>query len=341
MNRKLHREGLNAKGISSSTLVIYLGHKKNTGKDTVADIMESYLTSKGYNVANISVIEPLLSLTADIFDIDKDAIEKYKNDETLTVRCKRQVVKTVGNILDIPVAVLDRGLLLRTGKGVRDNFGKTVMLEQVKSMYKSNEYDVIIINNFRLKHEYFVDGCTVNVTRDIKGVEDKSSLDKNLDEYKYDHILPNNGSLLELNVKVITLTEDILKNFRKSTTKYITNIVIDLGNIVRSEEDFKLTLDRMLMLNSDNVRFTIIVDDLIRYPVQHKRLFYSFRNINLISYIDVTRLSSLASFYNVIVVAKEDFLGFTCFETHVQLDYETTLLIQQELNKNQEQYKLN
>lgn len=159
-------------------VVIQIGHKKRQGKDTFAEFLTEHAESRGLKVGTLSFATALKEIMADTLGISIETLNILKNDSEHY-----------------------RAVLQRFGSGkIKEYFGDTVWRDitakQVEAL-REEGYDLVIIPDFRFSYELIDGAITYNVVRDRSYKGDHIS-ETALDDYPYDTIIHNTGTLEEL-----------------------------------------------------------------------------------------------------------------------------------------------
>jgi len=166
--------------------IILIGYKKRQGKDTFAQLLIEELALRGVNSKKFAFADAMKDIVADMFDIDRNTLDYYKN--------KPESVIFDSKITDF------RKLLQRFGSGkMKEIFGKTVWRDIVVKQFDKDS--VNIVTDFRFPEEYIKGAFTVKVDRGIKNNDEHIS-EKALDDFNFDYVVDNSGSLEDLKKEV-------------------------------------------------------------------------------------------------------------------------------------------
>ena len=174
-------------------MVILIGYKKRSGKDTVANIISNYVECQ-----KLSFAQPLKEILADTLNISLSELEDKKNNN--------ETINWFNGYISF------RQLLQRFGNGkMKTFFGKDVWVKLTESKIKD---DLVVISDFRFKEEYeylkkFHKVITIKVERDLKN-DDKDESENDLNDFKFDYVINNNGTLIETEKQVIKILSEVL-----------------------------------------------------------------------------------------------------------------------------------
>jgi cytidylate kinase len=183
--------------------IILIGHHKGSGKDTFAKMLSERIDKKTYIT---TFAEYMRGFAIDYFGLkDVTELENWKRDNDKKYR----------------------RLMITLGKFLRDNFDGQLIGLTVRDI-DANDASVVLIPDLRLHREYrdMVERygrenvITVFIKRDdvVKG---KDIIDTENDTFAYDHIIDNNGTLLDLAKKIdefikvigLSVVKDTLQRF--------------------------------------------------------------------------------------------------------------------------------
>lgn len=187
--------------------LILLSGKKRSGKDTSCLMIKHiYL-----GIKQVALATPLKEIMADTFDIPSPELEAWKNDE-------------YGVIHGVPRSdQANTRFRMQSYREVLQRFGTNAMkrwfgvdvwsklaTEQVYQYFKIT--DTVVITDWRFKSEYEylasemakarVKVTTIRVERDGVDLGDGHFSEIDLDDFEFDHIITNNGTLDELKEKL-------------------------------------------------------------------------------------------------------------------------------------------
>lgn len=174
--------------VSKKGKVIVLSGKKRVGKDTVSSILSGMISNKGkyfHKIAIAGKIKKMLSV------LTGNSVDAYLD------RNKEEVIFKEG--------LTPRDMYRKLGDLIRDNLGKTYLIDQVVS--KCNRlvdfYDYVFITDMRYLHEFEelkkLDPIFIRIKKDVEGDNHSSEVDlDNLPDSEFDYVIDNNGSLKDL-----------------------------------------------------------------------------------------------------------------------------------------------
>jgi len=162
--------------------IVLIGHKKRQGKDTFAQLLIEELAFRGVNTKKFAFADAMKDIVADMFDIDRNTLDYYKN-------------KSESIVFDSKTTDF-RKILQRFGSGkMKELFGKTVWVDVVRKQFDKDS--VNIVTDFRFPEEYIKGAFTIKVDRGIKDNDEHIS-EKALDDFNFDYVVDNSGSLEDL-----------------------------------------------------------------------------------------------------------------------------------------------
>lgn len=184
--------------------IILLGGKANSGKDSSAEMMAKYYRSRGLDVVNIQIAYYIKMYAKNIAKWDGDNETK-----------PRQLLQDLGTEL--------------IRKQIDEYFFIKRILQDI-DIY-SRYFDVITISDGRLPEEFasiklaYPETVTVHVTRPdynshLTKKQKEHLTEKFVDEIEYDYDIVNDGTLEDLDKKVIELVQQIEKE-----TKFERHVV--------------------------------------------------------------------------------------------------------------------
>lgn len=171
--------------------VIQIGHKKRQGKDTFADYIAQHAQERGLKVEKLSFAYALKDIMAEALDMQLETLEELKNTNDYF-----------------------RGMLQRFGNGkIKEYLGRNVWVDIVKRRIEELEregYDLVIISDFRFPYEALEGAKTFNVVRnrDYIGTHESETA---LDDYPYDTIIHNTGTLEDLSKMALQAVKNIFE----------------------------------------------------------------------------------------------------------------------------------
>ena len=147
-------------------LVIQLLGQARSGKDWTASQLKAYFESQGKSVEIMSYAAPMKRITASLFGISLDELDKYKNNPShYSIWVCTPSKHTVLNHFNF------RTFLQRLGnESMKPEFGNTVWAELMKTQISQTDVDVVIITDCRFQVELntFPEAVTIRViNRDL------------------------------------------------------------------------------------------------------------------------------------------------------------------------------
>lgn len=198
--------------------LILVSGKKRAGKDTAAHIIKQLLPSTKL----MAFASPLKNIMATTFNIPIIKLEDWKNKGAT---CLHGVPPEDQEDTSFPMQSY-RNILQRFGtEAMKEVFGVDVWSElAVKQINRYFEFtDTVVITDWRFPEEYayvysafsedeehlgntfdrlMIDLVSVRIERDGLDLSDDHSSEVQLDGFKFDHVISNNGTLLELTNKL-------------------------------------------------------------------------------------------------------------------------------------------
>jgi len=294
------------------TKVIYIGHRKRMGKSTVASMIKSNLAEKNVSAKVVSLATPIKTFTANLFGVNHDTLDREKNDTSRFTVMKRGFIKGLGDILNIPVIVLERATLLDVGTSINDTWEDNPLRSRVLNIVESGVYDVVIISDFRLRKEFFKKGTTIKVVnRNVSAVTERNDIDEELDLFDFDYVIDNNGTIADLGRSVKAVLEDVSVYKSNPVMHSTTNVVVELKDISVNHGVLESSIITLALIKHAQVTFTLVYDDDIRDKYRDlldkaKHLLGGYKRS---SYVDNLTLLNKESMYNVIYVSNTKIQG--------------------------------
>jgi hypothetical protein len=179
--------------------VILIGHKMRQGKDTFARMLAELTGGEVMSFA-----DPMKQIIADTFGMTLGELEEAKNDaHPQLVHFKPPFHSYLQTYRDI---------LQRFGtEAMKKQFGDDVWARLAVDRALWSKSDIVIFSDLRFYPEYLLFKqsekfrvVTVNIRRGDTGSNDHSS-ETSLDDFDYDFVIDNNGSLENLSDRAFTL----------------------------------------------------------------------------------------------------------------------------------------
>lgn len=177
--------------------ILQIGHEKGRGKDTFAEYLKHHAEAKGLKVSIVSYATPLKEIMSEALDIPVHILNDLKNNN-----------------------IYYRGVLQRFGSGkMKEIFGNDVWVrlfeEKLEELFVSGTH-LVIIPDFRFKVEHIETAKTYRVVRPMpteSRVTDKHISETELNDFPYDVVIHNTGTLEELSriakAEIELLFEDV------------------------------------------------------------------------------------------------------------------------------------
>ena len=202
--------------MSKKPLVVYIGHKRRTGKDTFAKLLAESLKEDGVTTETVAFTDSLKDHLSHLTDLTPEEMDIEKNNNTWFKCLRRKTLVFLGKVFKTPIVLINRELLINYGKGALAVHG-SLLINHTRKRYEASKADVFIITDFRLPDEYFTDGITVKVVRNKKDldVSDRSYTEIALEALRFNHIVYNYGSLYDLDIEAHMLKSTIMSRLRQ------------------------------------------------------------------------------------------------------------------------------
>lgn len=181
--------------------IILIGHKKRQGKDTFAGNL---------GFPTLTFATPMKEIVAATFGITTAQLEYAKNNGR---------VKSFFKFWRLIFLLVDFRLVLQKfGNDImKSHFGWSVWGERMVRRIQGSTDPVITIPDFRFEDELRVLSAyfgrqnirTVKVTRPGTVAGDQHESEVALDNFEFDHVIENDGSLWDLHRKAILLRKEI------------------------------------------------------------------------------------------------------------------------------------
>lgn len=181
--------------------IIGIGHRKNTGKNTLAKFMITYLRC---NYPGLRVKE--VSFAAKLKDICHQLFGWAGLEPGIFYESHRDVKETILPALDMS----PRDIWVEVGNKLREIYSDT----WINAALRGVEGDILIFPDLRFRNEakaiHEIGGTSIKLIRDsVKKGTDPAEVD--LDNWKlWDVIVNNNGTLNELNTEAEKLIKELL-----------------------------------------------------------------------------------------------------------------------------------
>ena len=322
------------------TKVIYISGDKGVGKDTLADILSYELNKLGYTTGLIALAKPLKSLACSAFSISIDEVDEHKNDIRPITVLKRKLLLTLSKVLNIPISVLDREYLLRTGKAIRC-IDEHLITNRVKKFIEGCSHDIVIVTDFRLLEEYVVKGYTIHIARGTGKPLVDNDIDGKLKDFKFDTYIDNNSDKETLYNNALELVRNIVSSFLiLPVVKKNTNVIIDLEELSKNYIYLEDSLNNVKRLYGNDVKVTLVYSNEVadKYSNILKALYTEIK-FNRSTYINPLKLKAIGDIDNVILVSNEHIHGYTNVNIHKFVHIGDIEVIRELVNINRKKYK--
>lgn len=161
--------------------IIQLGHRKRQGKDTVATMLQERLP----NAEVMAFARPMKDIFYGAMGLTFEEGEEKKNTDHEFRQC-----------------------LQRFGSGdIKTYFSPSVWRDVL--MANTPECDYLIIPDFRFYEEYIPQSLTIRVHRD-EDYSDQHSSETALEDFPFDILLINDGSMEQLSDRVDTIIREMM-----------------------------------------------------------------------------------------------------------------------------------
>jgi hypothetical protein len=193
------------------TKFIAISGKKQTGKDTSANIIIRLLSNRGVLGMKVGFADPLKDTMCNLLNIPRELCETEEGKNTITsvlwdnfpdfIRKERIGNMTLREVLQIAGTEIFRNMFdqdIWAQRPFNHNFDGYVVIPDTRCL---NEL------KFAQKHNALI----IRVER-VTGLKDEHSTEQMLDHYGFDHVVINNGTFeqLELQLTSILQKEKIL-----------------------------------------------------------------------------------------------------------------------------------
>lgn len=173
---------------------IYIGHRKRQGKDTFAKMLKEEL---GDEAIILSFASPIKELVANTLGVSVNTLEDWKNDN----------VRLSSNTGEYNINIRDMIINFGRGEKTREYFSDSVWIDLAFKRAKESGCKYAIISDFRYQEEYLKSifdkdieqTITVKIERDHKLPDNRA--DKNLQDFNFNRVVENTGTLEELRAK--------------------------------------------------------------------------------------------------------------------------------------------
>ncbi len=197
----------------SKPILIFVGQKRRTGKDTFVKLLTEAIEKKGYTVETIANADSLKFLGSQLSGFDREKLDNYKNNVSNKHMIKEKIIDLFSKILNVHRIKIDRKFLVNIGIGLSDHFGQHVIRDVVQNRFELSEANFFIVTDFRLKKETFGSPITIKINRHNSSPTDIDfmKMEMDLNDFNFDIEIDNEGSLLELKEKALNLAIELIK----------------------------------------------------------------------------------------------------------------------------------
>ena len=180
------------------TNLIALSGYAQSGKDTFGSVLS--VEHGFYRVAFADAIKRMALNLDPILEVDQDVIET-EEDEPYKVRLS-DIVKTLGSLDKAKELPAVRAYLQRLGVECRDMFGKDAWTTAARLSEALAEHGYVVVTDCRFKSEAQavkdLGGIVVRVKRSGVGPANSHISEHDLDDWPFDAVVNNDGSVVEL-----------------------------------------------------------------------------------------------------------------------------------------------
>ena len=240
--------------MKKTPLLILVGYRKNSGKDTFSRMLLEILSQKGVETNLYHFAYPIKKLVSSLIGLPMEKIEELKNGGTgITwgedfVRigdCKyplqrerflETALRFFGKsgierakagmefLMNLEPPTMRETLQLMGTEAMKTMFCEEVWIDVATRLHFSEEgdctRDAVIVPDFRFPVEYeytkkIFHGETVTIRIDRPGLpDDAHSSEKALEDFPFDHVVVNDGSLEDLKEKAKNTAETLLRMYK-------------------------------------------------------------------------------------------------------------------------------
>lgn len=190
--------------------IIAFGHQKDVGKDTATRFFVSYLrtTFKGINVKVCGFADKVKSIAYDLFSWAGLQTKEFYDDPSNYHLKEAPLIK---------IGKSPRQVWIDIGNGLRDKVYEPVWAAYLFNEVRQRHCDVLVVNDFRFPNEgdYLLENGNptflVKLSRPRREVQRDGADDRLLEYQKWTHFLNNDGSLNDLNAKILSLAKELMR----------------------------------------------------------------------------------------------------------------------------------
>lgn len=180
------------------TKVILVNGYKRSGKDYVSQIIKSELEKRDKSVSTIAFADAMKNILSSTFKLDVEELDDLKNNPD-------HLFSVDGGITEYNM----RTIIVNFGQVIKQLFGSYFWRDIVIKYIKENEFDYVIVTDFRFPDEYIDGYCVYIKNDDIE--QDKSEITENsMNDWEYDFVIDNTGK--PSNDVLIEQITEMLKN---------------------------------------------------------------------------------------------------------------------------------
>ena len=170
---------------------ILISGYNRAGKDTTALMLKEIFEENQLKVEILSFADTLKNIACIIFNIEREQLDKFKNNETPVGThewCKYCLEYNFKELTNFRKVLTDIG-----NEALKPIFGEDIWVKDIQKKIAASNADIIIIPDFRFKIEHINKAITVRVVNnDIVNKETHPS-ETELEDFNFDVYLDNTG----------------------------------------------------------------------------------------------------------------------------------------------------
>ena len=171
--------------------IILISGYKRAGKDTTAQMLKEIFEENQLKVEILSFADTLKNIVCIIFDISREQLDEFKNNETEigTYKWHRDHLEYEFNKL-----TNFRKVLTNIGnEALKSVFGEDIWVKDIQKKIAESDADIIIIPDFRFKIEHINKAITVRVVNDDIVNKETHQSETEIENFNFDVYLDNTG----------------------------------------------------------------------------------------------------------------------------------------------------
>lgn len=197
--------------------VVLISGYKRAGKDTTAQMLKEIFEESQLKVEILSFADTLKNIACIIFDISREQLDEFKNNETPigmyyhNSNKKRYDFEELANF---------RNVLTRIGNdALKPIFGEDIWVKDIQKKIAASDADIIIIPDFRFKIEHINKAIAVRVVNDDIVNKETHPSETELEDFNFDVYLDNTGYQLTKEILSCKFTDEFMIHLKNKKTR--------------------------------------------------------------------------------------------------------------------------